>query len=395
MRICLALALAVAVSVSGSAMAGGEIYGTVTTTGGKTLEGPIRWDTNENFWNDVLDARKTEVIEQTESDDGFRFSLFGWEIINSGSNRQRYHQLSIPFGYLRAVEPDGSNAAYLELKDGTRIRAEGSTSDLGRGLEIEIDDKTEGRVKLTWRRIARIEFSAGPGEGLDKQRLYGTATTDAGEFTGFIVWDRDESLLGDVLDGEDGGKEREIAFRRIASIEPVGSRAARVQLKDGEEMTLSGTNDVNDGMRGMLIAIDGVGMVEVQWDELHKVVFTEAPSSPSYDSFDSGKRLSGTVHANDGQSYSGAITWDMDETYGWEPLNGELHNVEYSVLFRNVRSIVPVGGRGAEVTMTDGRSILLTGSNDVGDGNKGVMVTAEDGSEIIFGWESVKRVEFH
>ena len=39
-----------------SAGAGGEIHGTVRTTDDRTFTGPIRWDRNEAFWDDTLNA---------------------------------------------------------------------------------------------------------------------------------------------------------------------------------------------------------------------------------------------------------------------------------------------------------------------------------------------------
>jgi hypothetical protein len=36
----------------------GRICGTIHTRDGDTFEGPIRWDKNEAFWDDILDATK-------------------------------------------------------------------------------------------------------------------------------------------------------------------------------------------------------------------------------------------------------------------------------------------------------------------------------------------------
>ena len=36
----------------------GRIYGTIRTQDGETLEGWIRWDKNEAFWDDVIDGTK-------------------------------------------------------------------------------------------------------------------------------------------------------------------------------------------------------------------------------------------------------------------------------------------------------------------------------------------------
>jgi hypothetical protein len=288
----------VGLACGGITMAGGEIYGTIETTRGEHLTGPIRWDTNENFWDDRLDARKTERVELADPDDGFSISVFGWEIINSSGPRgYAASQFSIPFGHLTAIEPDGVDSALLELKGGSRIRVAASTTDLGRNLDLVISDSDRGDVDLAWRRVARIEFAQGPGKGRDDERLYGTVTTRGGEFTGYIVWDRRESLAVDILDGEEDGVDHEIPFAEIASIETAGPSGARVGLKSGEELELRGTNDVNRRNRGVLVSVEGLGTIEVQWEELEEVKFRDPPSSATYDQFDGGRRLSGTLHA--------------------------------------------------------------------------------------------------
>jgi len=379
---------------TGVTMAGGEIYGTIETTRGERLTGPIRWDTNENFWDDRLDARKTERVDLADADDGFSISVFGWEIITSSGPRSYVSsQFSIPFGHLRAIEPRGVDSAVLELKDGSRVRVAASTTDLGRNLDLVIDDPERGDVELAWRKIARIEFAQGPGEGRDEERLYGTVTTHGGEFTGYIVWDRRESLAGDILDGEEDGVDHEIPFGEIASIETAGPSGARVGLKSGEEMELRGTNDVNHRNRGVLVTVEGMGTIEVQWEELEKVRFRDAPRSPAYDQFGGGRRLSGTLHAKDGATYEGEIVWDMDESYTWESLDGEAEEIEYGLAFENIRSIRPRSS-DAEVKLANGRTVTLAGSNDVGPSNRGIMITSADGSETILSWEDVELVEF-
>ena len=184
------------------ALAGGEIYGKITTTRGQTYTGPIRWDVNENFWDDRLDATKHETVSKGE--DGYRFSLFGIKI-GPGASTIR-HAFSVPFGHLKAIEPLGGNEALVKLKSGDefRVRGDGS-SDLGSGLrKLKIEDAEEGVVELSWRSIAEVEFLGAPeGPGRDRQRLYGTVETRDGSLTGFLMWDRDESMLEDIIDGED------------------------------------------------------------------------------------------------------------------------------------------------------------------------------------------------
>jgi hypothetical protein len=68
--------------------------------------------------------------------------------------------------------------------------------------------------------------------------------------------------------------------------------------------------------------------------------------------------------------------------------------VDFDIEFGQVRSIEPLGGHGAEVTLRDGRTFQLEGSNDVDDGNKGIYVTPEGGDTVLVHWDEFRRVTF-
>jgi hypothetical protein len=140
-------------------------------------------------------------------------------------------------------------------------------------------------------------------------------------------------------------------------------------------------------------------MLEVEWRNLASVRF-HAPDPPvGRAAFDGGHRLRGTVVDADDQEYSGWIRWDADEDFSWEVLNGEWGEHPVDIEFGNIASIERTGemavgvtlGRGAtvevdhdllsRVTLIDGRVLDLTGSNDVNEDNKGVMIQLDDGVE--------------
>ena len=50
-------------------------------------------------------------------------------------------------------------------------------------------------------------------------------------------------------------------------------------------------------------------------------------------------------------------------------------------------------GRGI-VTVHDGRTFRLRGSNDVDEDNKGIFITQDDGEEIEVEWDDFERVTF-
>jgi hypothetical protein len=230
-------------------------------------------------------------------------------------------------------------------------------------------------------------------------RLYGTVTTRrSGEFTGFISWDVDEALTEDELDGEERRRKRSIEFGNITSIERASSRSAMVTLKSGREMRLDGTNDVDSGNRGVVISDKKLGRIVVDWDEFEKVQFVDPPRDAyaMYADYDGGDRLYGTVTTEDGETFSGYIRWDDDEEFGWELLDGELHDVEIDVEFRNIKAIEKLSRRSSRVELWDGREFRLRNSNDVNDENKGIIVMEkeEDSDEVYIDWDEFERIEF-
>jgi hypothetical protein len=313
-----------------------------------------------------------------------------------GSSSRIHAQFSIPFGHLHSIEPLGRNAALLTLKDGREIEVDGSSSDIGSGLRgVVIDDAKHGPVKLDWRQIDLVEFRDNPEAKGDRERLYGTVTTSDESFTGFIVWDRDESMREDILDGESGDEEHEIAFGKIRKIEPVSDEGSRITLVNDESIVLTGTNDVDHSHRGLVITIPGTGSVELEYEQVKSVVFEDAPASRPYSDFDGGRELSGTVQLRRGGSVSGKIVWDRDEANTWELLNGEDGEVDYNIPFDRIRSIKPLGSNASEVVLTDGRTLRLSNSNDVDADNKGLIITQADGTTVELSWDEVRSVDFN
>jgi hypothetical protein len=134
--------------------------------------------------------------------------------------------------------------------------------------------------------------------------------------------------------------------------------------------------------------------VTVPWDEFEEVMFREAPGGAGYDAFDGGHPLFGAVETVDGDLVEGAIRWDNDESWSWEILNGELGDVEMEVEFGQIASVRRLDDWGAEVTLLDGRTFELEGSNDVDEGNKGIYVLGSDGETVLVPWQDVVEVRF-
>ncbi|MFH1762727.1 MAG: hypothetical protein ABIF09_00920 [Gemmatimonadota bacterium] len=416
-----------------------RIWGRVQTVSGQIHEGFIRWDRNEGSWVDQLDGSKEHRP--------FEFQDW-WKISHPGDKRRdRVIELAgyritwdddepdfpdtaesgIRFGHIRRLTVVEGEVARLELRSGSVVELEGGATDLGEDLrEILIKD-TQGRlVELAWEELAMVEFMAAPATAeAGDRRLHGTVEVkDGPAFTGYISWDTDKILSSDPLEGRDSDKKRrEIPFGRIASILPI-KNGAEVTLMDGGSVRLFGTDDVTSGNAGIQISDPGLGLVDVDWDDLGTVRFHPPEVPVGWDAFDGGRRLRGTVVTADSTELTGWIKWDGDEEYSWELLDGRDGDLGLDVEFGKIASIersfedvtsVNLGPAGLSVrggvrdretlvTLRDGRILELGGSNDVDESNHGIFVLGywagnspddEDAEWVMVRWEDFRAARFN
>jgi hypothetical protein len=239
-------------------------------------------------------------------------------------------------------------------------------------------------------------MQAPPGlKSIFGERLYGTVTTRRDdEFTGWISWDIDESFTSDIIDGKEQHRNRKIKFGKIASIERHSSDSSIILLNNGNEFRLRGTNDVDDSNRGIIVTDMALGEVNIDWDDFERLDLKTPPRYYRYDDFDCGARIEGTVFTSDGKEYTGRIRWDSDEEYTWEYIDGDYHDIGMDIEFSNISSIEKRGSRSSIVTLWDGRSFRLRGSNDVDDDNKGIFIEMENGDDSEIYWDDFEKVTF-
>lgn len=344
-----------------------RLYGTVTTRDGYAHRGYIRWDKNEGSWADVLDATKIH-------------------------DRRSNTTAGIRFGNISRIEALSSSRALFTMKSGHTWEMGARSTDLGTGMRaLVVEDGRGGMVELGWRDLDAVDFEAPPEELVENGRLYGTVTTRSGlAFTGYVTWDVDEIYTTDVLDGEERGRDHEIPFGAIETIEREGSSAARVMLKSGRSMVLRGTNDVNSSNNGISVSDPGLGQVLLQWEDFGSLRLHEPTQDVAYSAFSGGAPLRGTVVTESGREFTGTIVWDHDESHGWEMLDGDLDDLSFQVEFSNIARIQKTR-RGALVELRDGRTFELEDSNDVDDGNRGILVET-DGRVVELEWEEFREV---
>lgn len=331
-----------------------RLFGTVTARDGSAHRGYIRWDRNEGSWDDLLDATKLDGRRRSQTLSGIRF------------------------GHVDRIRITGPDHAMVTLRSGQTVPFGSRASDIGTGLRSLVVDNLNGtRSEFEWTDLSAVDFEDAPTDRRPENgRLYGTlSTSDGGQFTGYIAWDIDEIYSTDILDGDYRGVREKIPFGAIETIERVNSGAARVNLHNGESMVLRGTNDVNRRNSGITVSDPDLGQVEVGWEAFHSVRFHGATRESQRSDFRSAP-ITGTVTTESGNRFSGPIRWDRDEAYAWELLDGKQRGVEFKIEFAKIARIDRMA-HGAEVTLRDGRTFQLHGSNDVDNDNRGIVI--EDG----------------
>lgn len=380
------------------------IYGTITTEDDETYTGQIRWGKEEAFWYDHFNSTKIEndnliylsrqeLRELEKNDSWVSTSWFGWSR-NRYYNNDHNHSFTCQFGDIQSIQPQRGSRVRVQLRNGETLRLSGGSNDIG--ATVRIHDSELGVIRLDWDNISDITFEKAPAtiESAYGAPLYGTVETTAGDFTGYIQWDHDERLAEDELNGDSKGGELDIPFGKIKVIEK-NRRGSRVTMQSGRTFNLYGSNDVDADNRGIIVNIMGMGRVDIPWDEFHQVTFTDIPANQTLETYNESKPLSGSVITLDGETYSGNLIYDLDETFDLEILDGENDRLEYSLPFRYIQTIKPKNDRATYVTLRNGEKLLLEDKVDVTDENDGILVSTSDDDYEYIPWSEVEVINFN
>ena len=408
-RIFMGLMLIILFMLAGAASAQteGYLYGKISLRNGNVYEGPIRWGKEEAFWMDLFNSNKDEDIFEAylEDCDGYRDLRrelrdqsrerrvrFNRGVIINLGNGGTSHSFKCRFGDIQMLDFRGQEGVRLVMKNGETLRLSGGSNDVGTTLKIMDPELDE--MEIRWRSIDTIEFLPTPGnlKEVFGEPLYGTVKSDAGTFTGFIQWDNEECVSEDVLDGEGDEGDMKIRFESIKSIEKY-RRGSKVTLHSGREYYLTGSNDVNSENRGIVVKDPLLGQVKIGWRDFESLVFEKSKDSGMrFADFAKTRSLEGTVVTEDGETVQGRLFYDLDECWDLEMLDGQDGATEYMIPFRSIKRIVPDGRWGSEVTLTDGRTLVLEESRDIDEDNAGLVVQSGKTLRYIE-WRDIKEIK--
>lgn len=382
------------------------LYGHITTVDGVSYEGRLRWGGGEEaFWGDYFNGAKkvnpwlAHIPPERVPMERVPIKILGLVIANREHRVDLRRLFMARFGDIARIEARGRDV-WVTLKSGTVFELDRfSASDFDDGVRVW--DETRGVANLDSLRIRTIELRASPRVGAAPDRLHGTVRTGRGDqFSGFIDWDREQSLGSDELAGHTAGGERRVRFAAIGSIARRSRDSSVVTLRAGGELVLTGARAVGEGNRGVYVDDPRYGRVLVSWDAFERVVFSPGGSGPAYGDFPPGGPLTGSVTTRDGRCLAGRLVYDLDESEFTETLDAPFEGVDYTIPFGLIASIVPPGpeergARRARVTLQSGEELQLECAGDLGKGNAGVLIFAgEDARPEYVPWTEVEQVAF-
>jgi hypothetical protein len=374
------------------------LYGRVAVAAGATYEGRLRWGRGhgqEAFWGDYFNGFKSHnpwaVHVPPERLGKDPIKIFGVDI-GGGSKLDLGRPFMARFGDIARIESFGRDVR-LTLKSGTALVTNYSAfNDLDDGLRVW--DRSQGILAVGSRQVRTIDFLPAPKAGPLPHRLHGTVHTRAGDFTGFVQWNRNKGLGPDELAGPTADGDPAVRFDTIRSIARKEQSSLVTQF-DGREILLTGP-EAGKANLGIYVDDPRFGRVLVSWDTFERLDFSPGGSGPAYGDFPPGLPLTGIVTTRTGRRLPGRIVYDLDESETTETLDAPADGVDYTIPFGLIASIVlPGPEERARVTLSNGGQLQLDRRGDLGAANAGLLIFA-DGSqrpEYVL-WTDVERVDF-
>ena len=276
---------------------------------------------------------------------------------------------------------------------------------------------------------AAAALQSRPNDGF----LYGVVTTESGsEYTGFIRWGTEETFWDDLLNSaktnleealrearksdhdqkSDRDRDRDdehsgnfdfsrwrirwrdeigasrafiVRFGDVREIVVTGDDKADIVVKSGTTIPVEGaSNDVGNKIE---IIDEKLGKVELHWNRIERIQFKPAPSGED----PGATRLFGTVEADAG-SFEGWIQWDKQESRSDDRLDGQSEDGDVSIEMGKIKSIERRSRRASRVELEDGRTLMLEGTNDVNDENRGIVVEDARYGRVTVPWSEFRKL---
>ncbi len=360
--------------------AAASVYGEITLRNGTTMNGALRWGEQESLWFHHFNGDRAtpfdleslpEEINSTLSDKlpGRQFQLGGHTVeLRKFMGRQPLtpQPFAVEFGAIDRLEVNGQRVTIV-LRDGATIDADGGSNDIG--ADIEVMDSNGGTTEIDWDDIEQVQFRQAPAEHpLFLPPLYAhVRTINDQRLSGTILWDVDEAYPNEILDAEEDGREIEIPFSEITALARDGD-STRVTTRNGQTQLLTGTNDVNNGNRGLMVTSEQ-GEIVMAWRLFDSLSLVELPIAqlPDRSAWANIGLLRGEVVDSDGNRQSGKLVLDLHQHHQAEHIEGDSNDMEWAIGLRHVASISPDAEAPHRllVTTVDGKRVQMASTQQL------------------------------
>lgn len=225
------------------------ITGIVKTPQG-IYKGIITWDNDERTLDALLDGRTA-----------------------SGEK-------SIPFQNIQKIVK-ADNACRVTLQEGNELQMWGSNdvNNQNRGLTVSMPNI--GNVKIPWKNFEAFEAvrleeirTLSYTDFANPQRLSGEVKIKNGQtHQGIIVFDLDEAMNFEILDGCNDNIIYEIPFKYVKSIEPKNYKYSYITLTNNGTLSLGEKEDVDARNSGLLVFSPQNTPTYIPWKEIEQITF--------------------------------------------------------------------------------------------------------------------------
>ncbi|CAM2008899.1 hypothetical protein [Acanthopleuribacter pedis] len=233
--------------------------------------------------------------------------------------------------------------------------------------------------------------------------LYAEVTMiSGGNYRGAMRWGREEAFWGDHFNSR---KEQLPFLKHMPEKRSPGKRSFACRFGDIEQIIVNGTEDAIVHMKsGSMFQVRGYandvgsklriwdeeqGEIEMRWMEIAKIEFI--PSETKKKAFHQ-KRLYGVVSTDQGD-LEGYIQWDLEECLHTDELNGEVQGKDKDLKMGEI-SVIERKDPGVTITLKDGVTFDMYGTNDVNSENRGIMVENATFGRVRISWSRFKKVTF-
>lgn len=192
--------------------------------------------------------------------------------------RTQNEYASVPFKNISKIEKK-NNSSVVTMINGNSTEFWGSNDVNNQNRGIIVNMPGIGRVDMYWNSFEIFETIPlndikllSYNDFRTPLRLYGEVQTRKGEkVTGILVYDLDEAMDFEILEGKNDDIAYAIPFKYIKSIEPKNYKYSFITLKNGSTLSLGDSRDVNEENDGILVFTTENIPTYIPWKEVQKI----------------------------------------------------------------------------------------------------------------------------